>query len=690
MFHNRQILIEFLLLIIFFPSGVFAFTDESHFSTTFNEVRFFRVFTPPDYNPANRNKRYPIIYYFHGCGGSYRKSGTYSYKDYELTAPVAIGKDYEPDYDFPNNADFENFVYYNDVIIICVDGKIEGLPDCGVYFPSEVKDWKGKYYNFSLYIRELIEVVDSRYNTKTGPQFRAVSGLSMGGQMATWIAAMNPHLFSSASQFCHAPNFYTVGDPEYATTIDLQQLWRNLRGVPFRHTTTTGDYIKYYTRELYLAYEGAGFDNEYFCADFCNHHAARIDLQFNFHMNHFASEKTEVPCFSFINLYPDFEVWDYQVASDKKGEGWIYLRNVTKNGLGIYTRKQLPWGKSLPCFDISVTTPPLYTPDGLYTISRYSYSDNKFSTGQVRADALGKLILTSAGGQGEEIGISGKGLQPPVFILTDTVNENIYLEENRITPLSFHLINLSDLPQTVDLKASGENHYNLIFIKDSSRITIPAMSKMSADTLFILKGICPEPDQNRAFIKVVMVTDGIIHDREHIIPVIIKNQTVDSEILKVKIFDGKAEQLPLFKYGWHEWDMPYSSGIISEGTGNGNGKAETGEVFSIWISLESAYDSLDNMTWHPSIPVNTSNNPDVTFEGINYHVFSTGRAVLSAGIKLNRQPCADNPVIIPVRTELLKTEPLFHHCHRPVIDAFTYAYYNIVIYEDGNAEIFRH
>jgi hypothetical protein len=75
---------------------------------------------------------------------------------------------------------------------------------------------------------------------------------------------------------------------------------------------------------------------------------------------------------------------------------------------------------------------------------------------------------------------------------------------------------------------------------------------------------------------------------------------------------------------------------------------------------------------------------------MNYHVFSTGRAVLSAGIKLNRQPFADNPVIIPIRTELLKIEPLDHHCHRPVIDGFTYAYYNIVIYENGNAEIFRY
>jgi len=47
-----------------------------------------------------------------------------------------------------------------------VDGKIPDLPGCGVYFPSLSDSWNTNYYNFSTYIRELIEVVDSRYNTK--------------------------------------------------------------------------------------------------------------------------------------------------------------------------------------------------------------------------------------------------------------------------------------------------------------------------------------------------------------------------------------------------------------------------------------------------------------------------------------------------------------------------------------------
>ena len=174
--------------------------------------------------------------------------------------------------------------------------------------------------------------------------------------MAIWVAATNPHLISSASEFCHAPNYYDVGKPEYLTTMDVKQLWRNLRGVPFRHTTTNRDYIRYFTEELYHLYSGAGFENEYYLADYCKHHAARIDLQFEFHTKYFAKPKQDVKCFSFINLYPNFDVWGYNISSSKKGDGWIYLRDVTKNGFGIYTRKWLPWGTGLSHFNISIST----------------------------------------------------------------------------------------------------------------------------------------------------------------------------------------------------------------------------------------------------------------------------------------------------------------------------------------------
>jgi len=105
-------------IMLLMPFVAFAFKDEKHFSKTFHETRYFRVFTPPDYDPEDTAKRYPVIYYFHGCGGSYKKSGTYSYADYGLTSPKTLNRPDRPDYTYPNNADFENFTLEHDVIIV--------------------------------------------------------------------------------------------------------------------------------------------------------------------------------------------------------------------------------------------------------------------------------------------------------------------------------------------------------------------------------------------------------------------------------------------------------------------------------------------------------------------------------------------------------------------------------------------
>lgn len=677
--------ISFALL----PFTAMSFVDDNHYSKIFDEIRFFRVFTPPDYNPADTTKKYPVIYYFHGCGGSYESSGSRKYSDWGLTHPVAVNRPYNEAYEYPNNADFENYTYNNNIIIISVDGKIKGLGGCGVYYPSLADSLMNNYYNFSAYIRELISIVDERYNTKTGPQYRAISGLSMGGHMAIWLAAANPHLFSSASEFCHSPSYFDVGKPSYMTTIDVKELWRNLRGVPFRHSTNEGDYLKYYTKELYFIYSGAGFQNKYYLTDFCRHWAARVDLQFDFHRKHFESNMKKIKCFSFINLYPNFEVWDFNISSSKIGNGWIYLRDVTKNGLGIYTRKRLPWGNGLPTFNIDVITPAIYIPHEAYTLSRYSYRNNTFSIEKIKSDSLGRLKLTSSGGIGEEIGILGKNLQPPVILLTDTINENIYLEDNTEKSLSFDVINLSSMPQTINFIAETENNDILTILKGKKQITIPPQSKKRVDSFIVCKGKYLSSFNNTGYIKITSSIDGVIQDREHVIQVnVIQFQPEHPE---VKIFDGKSETISLFKYGWNNWRHPVtvSSGSIKEGIGNANGKPEMGEIFSIWIKPSSALDSTDINTWHPTIPINNKNNPDISVVKIEQHAFSTGGAVLSAQIRLNRPPTKRNPVKIPLRSKFLKVEPLANDCHRSTADNFGYFYYEIIINSDFTANVLK-
>lgn len=687
-FNMKIASIPVLIIAIFHTLSLSAFEDVSHFSKIFKETRHFRVFTPPGYDPSDTVKRYPVIYYFHGCRGSYDNSGVYKYSTWKLEQPEVTGRPDDPAYEYPNNADFENYTYHHEVIIISADGKIEGLDGCGVYFPSMSSDWEGNYYNFSAYIRELVAEVDKRFHTRPEPRYRAITGLSMGGHTAVWLAASNPHLFRSASHFGFAPCYYDIGDPEHMTTIDLKEMWRNLRGVPFRHSTNDRDYLRYYTTELFEVFSGAGFSNEYYLADFCRHWAARVDLQLDFHMRTFEEPAEEIRCFSFLHSYPSFEIRGYEVTSEKTGNGWIYLRDVTKNGFGLYTRKRLPWGGALQPFEITMTTPALYYPRETYTIHRYAYATGSFSTEKITADEKGRLRFLSQGAAGEETGIAGRDLPPAVVVLTDTINENIVLENNRKTSLAFDVVNLSDEPQTVNFIITTENPGMIILAEETKEVIIEALSKKRIHSLVTCTGrIQPDQIRNTGYIKISSSINGAIQDREHIIQVNIMNP--EPEIPEVMVFDGRSEEVSLFRYAWGDWkDQVYpTAGVIAEGLGNGNGRAEAGELFSVWINPGEAFDEGDSGSWHPAVPLNGRNHPDVSVEGIMQYEFSTGRKAVSALMRLNRVPVPGNPVRIPFRTRFLKIEPLENSCHRNTADNFRYADYHIVIHADGIAEV---
>ena len=599
-----------------------AYEDQSHYSQTFEEVRFFRVFTPQAYR--TEGKRYPVIYYFHGCGGNYERSGPYSYADYGLKPPKVLDDLRDPAYAHANNADFENEADAKDVIIVCVDGRLQDLPEngCRVYFPTLTETWTSNFYNFSDYIKELIPVVDTRYRTIEGPAHRAVTGLSMGGHMATWVAATNPHLFSSASQFCHGPSFYDVGEPSYQTTVDLKELWRNLRGVPFRHITTDRDYLRYYTEDLFRTFYGAGFGNVYYLADYCHHAAARVDLQVDFHRSHFGQKK-EASCFSHINLYPQFNLWGYQVSSSKQGNGWIYLHDVTSNGLGVYTRQRLPWGRPLAPFDITVTTPDTYVPNASYTVARYDYASGRISTATQVADSQGRLLIGSQGGRGEEIGISGKDLQPPVFVLTDTTNELIYLEVGKEMVRAVDIVNLSLSEQLVAFESRTEDKTDLSILKKMRWVKLPALSKTRVDSFHIIKGSLGNVRSTRSYIKIGSSINGVRQDRTQIVPVQIINRTLTMSDAEVKVFDGRGDDLPVFSYIWNQWDEPLDTAHIAEGQGNGNGIPEADETISLWIQSAMGYDSTDVSTWHPIVPICDSETEGFEWVRAEHHRFST-------------------------------------------------------------------
>jgi S-formylglutathione hydrolase FrmB len=120
------------------------------------------IILPDNYQ---KSKTYPVIYLLHGAGGDYN--------DWFLKAPVV-----------------QNLADIHDVIIVCPDGGVTSW-----YFDSPV-DSTYKYETFVSC--ELPEFVDAHYATIKNNTGRAITGLSMGGHGALYLAFRHQDIFGAA------------------------------------------------------------------------------------------------------------------------------------------------------------------------------------------------------------------------------------------------------------------------------------------------------------------------------------------------------------------------------------------------------------------------------------------------------------------------------------------------------------
>ncbi|WP_184549502.1 alpha/beta hydrolase [Mucilaginibacter sp. FT3.2] len=155
----------FLLLIISFITFVKANaatvdTVLTHSDAMHKDIKAV-IIKPAGYNI---NKKFPVLYLLHGFSGNY--------SDWITKVPAIAGL-----------AD-----QYH-VIIVCPDGAFAGW-----YFDSPVnKDWQ-----FETYVgTELVNYVDKHYATINDRSGRAITGLSMGGHGAMYLAFKHQDKFGA-------------------------------------------------------------------------------------------------------------------------------------------------------------------------------------------------------------------------------------------------------------------------------------------------------------------------------------------------------------------------------------------------------------------------------------------------------------------------------------------------------------
>ena len=157
------------------------------------------VIMPKSYcYPANlQQDRYPVLYLLHGAYGCYS--------------------------DWSRKTDLNQLASKYDVIIVCPDGQDSW------YFDSPV-DPK---MQFETYVsKELVSYIDSHYRTIPNRFMRAITGLSMGGHGALFLAFRHPDVFWSCGSMSgnmditQFPDSWHIKD-RLGNYEDNKQRWRD-------------------------------------------------------------------------------------------------------------------------------------------------------------------------------------------------------------------------------------------------------------------------------------------------------------------------------------------------------------------------------------------------------------------------------------------------------------------------------
>jgi S-formylglutathione hydrolase FrmB len=154
------------------------------------------VIVPAEYFDSTQ-ATYPVLYLLHGAQGCYN--------------------------DWPRRANLDELTNQHRIIIVCPDGQDSW------YFDSPV-DPK---MQFETYVsKELVEYIDSHYRTRPNRYMRAITGLSMGGHGALFLAFRHPDVFwscgsmSGCMDITQYPDSWHIKD-RLGNRDDNLQRWRD-------------------------------------------------------------------------------------------------------------------------------------------------------------------------------------------------------------------------------------------------------------------------------------------------------------------------------------------------------------------------------------------------------------------------------------------------------------------------------
>jgi S-formylglutathione hydrolase FrmB len=534
--------------------------DSRHYSTVFGESRNYRIFLPPGYFD-NPHKRYAVIYFLHGWSQRYFGNSGEDDSGYAF--------DQGPDNKGDNIA---RFVSTHDVIVVRPDGYNRERREPYYLRPYNVGPVE-TFRQFPIYFPELVQYIDSHYNTIADRQHRGICGLSMGGYMTYWIAGKYPHMFSAAGNFCGSAEF-VVGPKDFPVEFRLLDSYKNYNGMNLRLNYGDRDFIRDYHNDLINVWEQV-MDNFEFKVYEGAHATSGLSDMLSFILKTFANPPSKPARWDHIDVYPDFSVWDYSVSSDRIVPGFTILENVGPRGFRSAVREFLPDGELFPFVRLSITTPPVYDKNAAYIINDADITTLKISQRTVLSDSEGRLTIGLNGGA-HEVGINKKTDRPNICIASFEIANANWATSDTVVSVTVKLLNKGlSVARNVRAQLSGRKdatrvsqascRYGNIGVNEIGSADVPFIFYVSTDSLQVVSFRLAVKDDNNA--EWVEYFEIPIKDRA-------------PELKEFEIADGKI--FTVARSGTDEE-------TITLGTGNGDGRANPGESIVILAKDRNRY-----------------------------------------------------------------------------------------------------
>jgi hypothetical protein len=409
----------------------------------------------------------------------------------------------------------------------------------------------------------LVDFIDANFRTIADRDHRATAGLSMGGFMSFWIAGKYPQLVSSASSFMGSPEFF-VGSRDFPVEYRHDEMYGNYDGVRTRLVTGARDFIQFYHRQMNALWKFARDWHETEDFDF-DHGTPGMAKTLEFHMNAFAHPLPRPAVWNHADVYPNFTVWGWEVASDRKQPGFTALSNVSAAGFRSSVREWLPGGATIPGVKVSIETDKLYPPRKPQTVTILRLRDGNVRRQTVTASADGRLNLELDGDE-YEVGIS----PGPVLALSGyQLDGSAWATAGEPLHVRLRIWNKG---------AAASRPGTLRWLSPNPGVDL---APMSSDLPAIAPGQSAElaltvtvRDPKRAVVRILAVQGDVR------MPVEIPLFPPAKPFADFRIVDG--QQVRVFQHATEKVD-------VALGDGNGDGKANAGERIAILLPEDDVY-----------------------------------------------------------------------------------------------------